>query len=241
MIVRPRPSFWKLFFVMRGSVVPRILPQIFGFALYGAAVVAVVKVLKLDLGNAGVAPFALLGVALSVYMGFRNNAAYDRWWEARKLWGQLVFEIRNLSRAASALISDRGELRPLLMDSLAFCHFLRGELRKVDARGEARAFVGNDVDAILAASNQPDALLRRMGQRIGALKRGGALEPRISASSTSGFPSSPPCRPVASASWARRCLLPTRCSCSAPPISSAFSCPSAWLFRPAGQHRCSRH
>ena len=177
MIVRPRPSFWKLFFVMRGSVVPRILPQIFGFALYGAAVVAVVKALKLDLGNAGVAPFALLGVALSVYMGFRNNAAYDRWWEARKLWGQLVFEIRNLSRAASALISDRSELRPLLMDSLAFCHFLRGELRKVDARREARAFVGDDADTILAASNQPDALLRRMGQRIGALKRNGALEP----------------------------------------------------------------
>jgi putative membrane protein len=156
MIVRPRPSFWKLFFVMRGSVVPRILPQIFGFALYGAAVVAVVKALKFDLGNAGVAPFALLGVALSVYMGFRNNAAYDRWWEARKLWGQLAFEIRNLSRAASALISDRSELRPLLMDSLAFCHFLRGELRKVDARREARAFVGDDADTILAASNQPD-------------------------------------------------------------------------------------
>ena len=42
------------------------------------------------------------------------------------------------------------------MDSLAFCHFLRGELRKVDARREARAFVGDDADTILAASNQPD-------------------------------------------------------------------------------------
>lgn len=177
MIVRPRPSFWKLFFVMRGSVVPRILPQIFGFALYGAVVVALVKALKLDLGNAGVAPFALLGVALSVYLGFRNNAAYDRWWEARKLWGQLVFEIRNLSRAASALIADRDELRPLLMDALAFCHFLRGELRKVDAREQARDFVGDAAEAIFAASNQPDAAMRLMGQRIGALKRAGALEP----------------------------------------------------------------
>jgi putative membrane protein len=177
MIVRPRPSFWKLFFVMRGSVVPRILPQIFGFALYGAVVVALVKALKLDLGNAGVAPFALLGVALSVYLGFRNNAAYDRWWEARKLWGQLVFEIRNLSRAASALIADREELRPLLMDALAFCHFRRGELRKVDAREQARGFVGDAAEAIFAASNQPDAAMRLMGQRIGALKRAGTLEP----------------------------------------------------------------
>ena len=87
MIVRPRPGFLHLFFIMRGSVVPRILPQIFGFGLYGALVVLAVRALKLDFGNAGTAPFALLGVALSIYLGFRNNAAYDRWWEARKLWG----------------------------------------------------------------------------------------------------------------------------------------------------------
>ena len=63
--------------------------------------------LKLDFGNAGTAPFALLGVALSIYLGFRNNAAYDRWWEARKLWGQLVFDIRNLARASTGLVEDR--------------------------------------------------------------------------------------------------------------------------------------
>ncbi|ODT56483.1 MAG: hypothetical protein ABS59_00895 [Methylobacterium sp. SCN 67-24] len=176
MIVRPRTGFLKLFFVIRGSVVPRILPQIIGFMVYGAAVVAAIRILKLDLGNAGLAPFALLGVALSIYLGFRNNAAYDRWWEARKLWGQLVFEIRNFSRAATAMIPDRGELRPLLMDALAFCHFLRGELRRVDTREAARPFVGDAVDEIHAATNRPDAVMRRMGQKIGALKRAGALE-----------------------------------------------------------------
>lgn len=176
MIVRPRANLLKLFFVMRGSVVPRILPQIFGFMLYGAVVVAAVKALHLDFGNAGVAPFALLGVALSVYLGFRNNAAYDRWWEARKLWGQLVFDIRNFSRAASAMIDDRGELRSLLMESLAFCHFLRGELRRIDTRDAARPFIGNAVEEIFAASNRPDAVMRRMGQRIAVLKRSKALE-----------------------------------------------------------------
>lgn len=176
MIVRPRTGLLKLFFIIRGSVVPRILPQILGFALYAAVVVAVVRLLKLDFGNAGVAPFALLGVALSVYLGFRNNAAYDRWWEARKLWGQLVFEIRNLSRAATAMISDRNELRPLLMDALAFCHFLRGELRRIDTRDAARPFVGDAVEEIFAATNKPDAAMRRMGQKIGALKRSRELE-----------------------------------------------------------------
>jgi putative membrane protein len=54
-------------------------------------------------------------VTLSIYLVFRNNAAYDRWWKARKLWGQLVFDIRNFSRAAIALVpADSGQVRPLL-------------------------------------------------------------------------------------------------------------------------------
>ena len=110
-------------------------------------------------------------MALSVYLGFRNNAAYDRWWEARKLWGQLVFDIRNLSRASIGV--DRGSesnCAPLLMDSMAFCHFLRGQLRKVDARPRHALLSVKTADKILAKhANQPDAMLRRMGQRIAAL------------------------------------------------------------------------
>ncbi|MDX8467805.1 bestrophin family ion channel [Mesorhizobium sp. VK23B] len=176
MIVRPRPGFLHLFFIMRGSVVPRILPQIFGFAAYGALVVLIVRGLKLEFGNAGTAPFALLGVALSIYLGFRNNAAYDRWWEARKLWGQLVFDIRNLARASTGLIEDRGELRGLLMDAVAFCHFLRGLLRRVDALQEARGFIGDEVEAVAKAANAPDALVRRMGARVAALRKSGAID-----------------------------------------------------------------
>ncbi|RWX66420.1 hypothetical protein EN780_15240 [Mesorhizobium sp. M4B.F.Ca.ET.089.01.1.1] len=176
MIVRPRPRFLHLFFIMRGSVVPRILPQIFGFAAYGALVLLVVKALKLDFGNAGTAPFALLGVALSIYLGFRNNAAYDRWWEARKLWGQLVFDIRNLARASTGLIDDRAELRGLLMEAIAFCHFLRGSLRRVDAAPDARGFIGDEVEAVAKAVNAPDAMLRRMGARVAGLRKSGAID-----------------------------------------------------------------
>lgn len=177
MIVRPRPGLLKLFFVMRGSIVPRITPQIIGFGIYAAIVVAGIRALGLDFGNYGLAPFGLLGVTLSLYLGFRNNAAYDRWWEARKLWGQLVYEIRNLSRTTLALVpADSRQARPLLMEALAFCHFLRGQLRNVDATAQARAFIGLDADAVATATNKPDAMVRRMGRRLGALKAAGAIE-----------------------------------------------------------------
>jgi putative membrane protein len=41
--------------------------------------------------------FSLLGVILSIFLVFRTNSAYDRWWEARKQWGALVNNSRNLA------------------------------------------------------------------------------------------------------------------------------------------------
>ena len=178
MIVRPRPTLPQLFFITRGSIVPRIAPHIIGFTLYAAVIVAAEKSFHLQLGSYGLAPFTLLGVTLSVYLVFRNNAAYDRWWEARKLWGQLVFDIRNFSRAAIALVpADSSQVRPLLMQAVAFCHLLRGQLRNIDASAEARKFAEADIDRVLASSNKPDAAIRTMGERIGALKSAGSIGP----------------------------------------------------------------
>jgi ion channel-forming bestrophin family protein len=85
MIDRNRPSALKLFFAWRGSIVAHILPQIIGFALFGLIIVVAADVLDLDLSQIGVAPFALIGITLSIYLSFRNSATYDRWWEARRL------------------------------------------------------------------------------------------------------------------------------------------------------------
>jgi len=41
-------------------------------------------------------------VILGLLLAFRTNSAYDRWWEGRKLWGQLVNDIRNLSLKAAS-------------------------------------------------------------------------------------------------------------------------------------------
>ncbi len=177
MIVRPRPTFLQLFFIMRGSVVPRILPQIIGFAIYSAAILLLARQFHLDLSAFSIAPFGLVGVTLSIYLSFRNNAAYDRWWEARKLWGALVFEIRNLARATTSLIGDRTEQRALLMEALGFCHFLRGQLRRIDTRQDARTFIGDDAEEVGKRTNPADDMVRRMGRRANARREAGTLDP----------------------------------------------------------------
>jgi ion channel-forming bestrophin family protein len=177
MIVRPRPTFLQLFFIMRGSVVPRILPQILGFALYSAVILLLARQFHLDLSAFNITPFGLVGVTLSIYLSFRNNAAYDRWWEARKLWDTLVFEIRNLARATTSLIADQAEQRALLMEALAFCHLLRGQLRKIDSREDARAFIHAEADAVANFANPADEMVRRMGRRANAQRRAGEIDP----------------------------------------------------------------
>ncbi len=162
---------------MQGSILPRILPHIIGFSLYAALVTF--AVLHWDwatgLGQIGATPFLLLGVALSLYLGFRNNAAYERWWEARRLWGLLIYGSRNLSRAVMAIVPDGSERRALLMEALAFAHLLRGELRKIDTTDDARRFAPKTVDAVVGTLNRSNATLHRMGMRIAHLKRAGTI------------------------------------------------------------------
>ncbi|HTR00233.1 MAG TPA: bestrophin family ion channel [Candidatus Acidoferrum sp.] len=177
MIIRPRPNLLQLFFILRGSIVPRIAPQILGLAAYAVLVVWLSRRFGIDFGTGGLAPFTLLGVTLSIYLGFRNNAAFDRWWEARKLWGQMVFDVRNLARAATGLIpAGSSHTRPLLMEALAFCHFLRGSLRAVDVSKDVVGFLGDELASVAGYQNKSDAMLRRMGQRLGELKTSGRID-----------------------------------------------------------------
>jgi ion channel-forming bestrophin family protein len=169
MIQRDRPSALRLFFVWRGSIIAGILPQIVGFALYASAIVVVTRALGLDLSRVGVAPFALVGVALSIYLSFRNSAAYDRWWEARRLWGQLIAESRTLSRTTEALLTDPDLRRRFLLGFLGFCHLLRGQLRNIDVRSEASAFLS------FQAHSSTDALAR-MGHDLAVARGAGTLD-----------------------------------------------------------------
>ncbi|KSV95719.1 bestrophin family protein [Sinorhizobium sp. GL28] len=180
MIVRDRPSLLKLFFILRGSVIQRIFPQVlfvFGLSAF------VVWAHRADPGivpsvNSG--PFALLGIALSVFLGFRNNACYDRWWEARKDWGQLIFTSRDLARQTLVLVdakaSENAARQRLLNIAIAFAHALVGHLRPGNHAARALARLPDDLAPGYEASrNAPDYLLREMGRDLAGLRASGAI------------------------------------------------------------------
>jgi len=76
----------------------RIVRSVLAIGFYTAAVCFTVHYLQLfDAIHMNTSVFSLLGVILSIFLVFRTNSAYDRWWEARKQWGALVNHSRNLA------------------------------------------------------------------------------------------------------------------------------------------------
>jgi ion channel-forming bestrophin family protein len=70
------------------------------------------------------------GILLGVLLGFRNVQAYDRWWEARKLWGQLINDSRNLCLKVKVLTAtDADDLRRFGRFVVGFALALRNHLR----------------------------------------------------------------------------------------------------------------
>lgn len=54
-------------------------------------------------------PISILGGALAIFLGFRNSSAYDRWWEGRKIWGQMVNDSRTFVMQLNSYLSKRDE------------------------------------------------------------------------------------------------------------------------------------
>ena len=179
MIVRDRPSGFRLFLLLRGSVLPRILP-----ALAINILVATLATwshgdlfrLKITLTTI---PFTLIGLPISIFLGFRNNAAYDRYWEGRKLWGELVLRCRNLSRQCGHLISypepaiasngfDDIRVR-MIYRAIAFVHVLRDVLR--NEHGQTRLdqwLMPVEYQHLETKKNQHQYLMSRMGHDLQA-------------------------------------------------------------------------
>ncbi|MBI3900216.1 MAG: bestrophin family protein [Gammaproteobacteria bacterium] len=171
MIVRNRPSALNLFFITRGSIVVHIAPQIIAAASFGGLVTYLHTVVPLPILT--VIPFTLIGLALSIFLGFRNSACYDRYWEGRKLWGQLIINTRTFARQCTTLIgtnNDKTEDQDsksvsrlkhrMIYKTIAFSHALRHHLRGTVPHSSLKKFLEpEDLEFIATRSNIPNAIV----------------------------------------------------------------------------------
>ncbi|MBN3852196.1 hypothetical protein G3N59_02260 [Paraburkholderia sp. Ac-20340] len=179
MIIRPTPNWFRMLFVWHGSVLKAIIPQLAFMTLVSVlAMYSHGRIFgeKIPLNTT---PFTLCGVALTIFLAFRNNASYERYWEARRLWGNvliaaraLISQFRNYVPASSAPYENRRIPRLLI----AFAYALKHQLRHSDPRADLERLLGFEQAANLTARVfQPIVLLDEARRHLAALNRSGAL------------------------------------------------------------------
>ncbi len=180
MIVKPSGSWLALLFSWRGSVIASIwLRLVFVFAIS----IVVEEVHRRGLVPARITltplPFTLIGLALSIFLGFRNNTSYDRFWEGRKLWGRVVNTSRSLTRQILTLVhsDDPDQRRRLVYRLMGYVHALRLHLRGEKDLSELAPFVGAErAKALESETNPPIAILQDFGDEFSAAWRSGHVD-----------------------------------------------------------------
>ena len=193
MIVRDRPSGLRMFLLLRGSVLQQIWPVLLVNVLLATVVTLLHGTVFSHKITLTAIPFTLIGLPLAIFLGFRNTAAYDRYWEARKLWGELLLRCRNLSRQCQSLIDLPHPVPPgaglddvrvrMVQRAIAFCHTLRQQLRGVPDRGEVQALLQpSEWQALQRHGSKTSLLMHHMGLDLQPCLRNGHIGEPLAAS-----------------------------------------------------------
>jgi len=176
MIVRPRQSWLRLLFVWHGAVVKTIIPQlIFVAAMSSLAVVTQGRVFgeKIPLNTT---LLTLFGLTLAIFLGFRNNASYERYKEARHLWGNMLIAARSLMSQALCYLPERAMAMPVADLLVACTYALKHELRNTDPHDDLCHLLGRQrADALRAKCFKPMAALHELRAHLIRLKGSGHL------------------------------------------------------------------
>ncbi|WP_295897490.1 bestrophin family protein [uncultured Bartonella sp.] len=177
MIVRKRPGFFRLFFVLHGSILPTIAPQLLAILVLSAALVVAHHFYPriIPTYNNGTA-FTMLGIALSIFLGFRNNACYDRWWEGRKVWGKIISASRDLIRQTSVLTEHEADRKTILELTSAFSHSLVDHLKGTTSLPSLISDYPEEfVKAYQTSHNKPSFILSHIAECLAVLHQQGTV------------------------------------------------------------------
>ncbi|MDO6413217.1 bestrophin family ion channel [Sphingomonas sp. BIUV-7] len=127
-------------------------------------------------------PLTLFGTVLALFLGFKSNSAYQRWWEGRILWGAMVNSSRSLARATTAFLGVDGPAtrdlrRTIVLRQIAYVNALRCQLRRQDPAPEIlRRLSPEEAQEGLGRTNAANGLLDGTGRRIAEAQRQGHID-----------------------------------------------------------------
>ena len=156
----------------------RVLTATLIVGVYAAVVLLLVELLDLHAFlRIDSTIFSLLAVILSIFLGFRTSTAYDRWWEARKQWGALINNCRNMAVYVDSMWPPADhEIRTFMARHLAnFCLALSEHLRDGTKLDKLVYLTEEEIAYYQTKDHIPNFIALRMFQRIAEAHRKGDI------------------------------------------------------------------
>lgn len=116
---------------------------------------------------------AFIGTAISILLSFKLNQSYDRWWEARKVWGSIVNDSRSFVIQLQSFVSNENNetIKKIALRQIAWCYSLGQSLRGLNPIENLEKLLSKeDLDAIKKHNNKPLAILQLHSADIKKLK-----------------------------------------------------------------------
>ena len=174
MIVRPRANLRDIMFAARGSIFFHVVWRVLLVTALSCGTVYWTRFHKDPLSELGAAPFTFIGVSISIFMSFRNSTCYERWWEGRRLWGQLIISARSLARETVLLRDDPVRAR-ILRGVCGFTYALAARLRGLDEAEAAAPWLEPQSELLVNQPNITNAILAKIGEEISVLAEQGRI------------------------------------------------------------------
>lgn len=157
-----------LWYIIRKIRVELLVVTLIGIVVYYAS-----HVFRNEIPPMPIAIPAFLGTAISVILSFNLNQSYDRWWEARKIWGSIVNDSRNLVLQLQAFLQSGNEkaIKTIAFRQIAWCFALGRSLRELDPTQNLEEFLDKkELEQVQMHRNKPLAILQSTVKDLADLK-----------------------------------------------------------------------
>lgn len=172
-----REGFWTEVFRLNGSVTPFVIGRVIVFTVLSIVIWAAAVLSGIHTGLE-VAPYEIVGVVLALLLVIRTNAGYDRWYEARKLWGGIVNQSRNLATIGAVYGPRDAQWQDQFSRwTAAFSHASRHSLRGETDVSDMLELLGPDETTRLArAPHMPMYVAGRLARLLRTAVEAGAMD-----------------------------------------------------------------
>jgi len=180
MIIKEKSHWFKMLFEWKGSVLPQLVPRLLLLLLFSIVVVYFKGFLLFHNLLINPSIFTLFGIALAIFLGFRNTVSYERFWEGRKLWGALLNNTRSLARQAHTLLEGNfQEERTAFIKLLtAFVYALKHQLRHTDPAQDMQRLLPEELAVELEnVVYKPAIIMKSLGSWVQKIRLKGGIEP----------------------------------------------------------------